>query len=61
MTDLWIIVYHITDPYFRNLGPNSTFFYPLQILQSSMQINLSVYVAGNSGILEASTDNNKFI
>ncbi|CAF3463422.1 unnamed protein product [Rotaria sp. Silwood1] len=49
------------DPYLRNLGPNSTFYYPLQILQSSMQINITVYVAGNSGILEASINNANFI
>jgi hypothetical protein len=50
-----------TNPYLTNLGPNSTFYYPLQILQSSMQINITVYVAGNSGILEASINNANFI
>jgi hypothetical protein len=49
------------DPDLRNLKTNSTFFYPLQIHQSSMQINLTVYVAGNSGILEGSINNANFI
>jgi hypothetical protein len=48
-------------PDLRYLGPNSTFYYPLQILQSPMQINLTVYVAGSSGILEASINNANFI
>ncbi|CAF1231406.1 unnamed protein product [Didymodactylos carnosus] len=50
-----------TDPWLRNLGPNSTFYYPLQILQSPMTINVTVYVAGNSGTLEASINNADFI
>ncbi|CAF3514014.1 unnamed protein product, partial [Rotaria sp. Silwood2] len=50
-----------SDPYLRNLGPNSTFYYPLQLLQSPMQINITVYVAGSSGILEASINNANFI
>jgi hypothetical protein len=48
-------------PDLRYLGPNSTFYYPLQILQSSMQINVTVYVAGSSGILEASINNGNFL
>jgi len=39
----------------------SNYSHPLQILQSSMQINITVYVAGNSGLLEASIDNANFI
>jgi hypothetical protein len=50
-----------SNPYLENLGPNSTFYYPLQILQSSMQINITVYVAGNAGILEASINNANFL
>jgi hypothetical protein len=50
-----------SDPDLRNLTSNSTFYYPLKILQSLIQINLTVYVAGNSGILEASINNEQFI
>lgn len=49
------------DPDLRNLSVNSTFYYPLQILRSPMQINITVYVAGNSSILEASLNNDQFI
>ncbi len=49
------------DPDLRNLNPNSTFFYPLQIHQSPMQISLTVYVAGESGILEAGINNEQFV
>ena len=49
------------DPDLRNLKTNSTFFYPLQIHQSSIQINFTVYVAGHSGILEGSINNANFI
>jgi hypothetical protein len=50
-----------SNPYLMNLGPNSIFYYPIQITQSSMQINITVYVGGNSGILEASINNANFI
>ncbi|CAF3298259.1 unnamed protein product [Rotaria sp. Silwood2] len=49
------------DPDLRYLGPNSVFYYPLQIRQSPIQINLTVYVGGNSGTLEASINNEQFI
>jgi hypothetical protein len=49
------------DPDLRNLDPNSTFYYPLQILQSPIQINLTVYVAGSSGVLEAGINNEQFV
>ena len=49
------------DPDLRNLGVNSTFFYPLQVLQSPIQIKLTVYVAGNPGILEAGINNGQFV
>ncbi|CAF1603387.1 unnamed protein product [Rotaria sp. Silwood1] len=45
----------------RYFGSNSTFYYPLQILQSPIQIHLTVYVSGNSGILEASINNEQFV
>ena len=35
--------------------------YPLQIPQSSMQINITVYVAGSSDILEALINNTNFL
>jgi hypothetical protein len=49
------------NPDLRNLGPNNTFFYPLQILQSPIQLNLTVYVGGSSGILEAGINNEQFV
>ncbi|UJR12213.1 hypothetical protein I4U23_016390 [Adineta vaga] len=49
------------DPDLRNLNLNMTFYYPLQILQPFIHLNLTVYVAGNSGILEASINNAQFI
>jgi hypothetical protein len=48
-------------PDLRNLESNSTFYYPLQIVQSPIQVNLTVFVAGNSSILEASINNDQFI
>ncbi|CAF5150704.1 unnamed protein product, partial [Rotaria sp. Silwood1] len=50
-----------TDPYLRYLGSNSTFYYPLLIQQSSMKINITVYIGGSLGILEASINNANFI
>ena len=49
------------DPDLRNLNPNSTFFYPIQVHQSPMKINLIVYVAGNSGVLEAGINNEQYV
>jgi hypothetical protein len=49
------------DPYLRYLRPNATFFYPLQIHQSPIQINVTVYTGGNSGILEGAVNNEQFI
>jgi hypothetical protein len=51
----------VHSPDLRYLPANSTFFYPLQIFQSPIQINLTVYIAGKSGLLEASINNNQFI
>ena len=48
-------------PDLRDLSSNSTFYYPLQILQSPIRINITVYVAGNSGILEGGINNEQFI
>ena len=50
-----------SDPDLRNLNPNSTFFYPLQIHQSPVKISLTVYVAGDVGILEAGINNEQFV
>lgn len=49
------------DPDLRNLQINSTFFYPLQVHQSPIQLHLTVYVAGESGVLEASINNGDFV
>jgi hypothetical protein len=55
---------HHNDPYpdpdLRNLGSNSTFYYPLKILESPIRINVTVYVGGNSSILEVSVNNEQF-
>jgi hypothetical protein len=48
-------------PDLRNLESNSTFYYPLQIFQSPIQLNLTVYVAGKASLLEASINNEQFI
>ena len=48
-------------PDLRNLTANSTFYYPLQIFQSPVQLNLTVYVAGNASLLEVSINNGQFI
>lgn len=49
------------DPDLRNLNPNSTFYYPLQIHQSPLKIDVIVYVAGNAGILELAINNEEFV
>ncbi len=47
-------------PDLRNLSVNSTFYYPLQIFQSPIQLNLTIYTAGKSGLLEAFINNDQF-
>jgi hypothetical protein len=49
------------DPDLRFLQPNSTFYYPIQIRQSPIQINITVYVGGNSGLLEGAINNEQFV
>ena len=49
------------DSDLRNLTANSTFYYPLQIHQSPLRLNLTVYVAGSSGILEGAIGNYQFV
>ena len=49
------------DPDLRNLSPNSTFFYPIQIHQSPIQLKIIVYVSGQSGLLEGGINNEQFI
>ena len=49
------------NPDLRNLSPNSTFFYPIQIHQSSIQLKIIVYVSGQSGLLEGGINNEQFI
>jgi hypothetical protein len=48
-------------PDLRYLRPNETFYYPLKIVQSPVRINVTVYVAGNAGILEGGINNEQFI
>jgi hypothetical protein len=45
--------HYVPDPRpdLRYLQPNSTFYYPIQIRQVPIQINITVYVAGKSGLL----------
>jgi len=45
----------------RNLESNSTFYYPLLIQQSPIEINVTVYVGGKAGILEESMNNANFV
>ena len=49
------------DPVLKYLGPNATFYYPLQIHQSPIRINVTVYTAGDSGVLEGAINNEQFI
>lgn len=48
------------DPDVRDISTNATFHYPLQIHQSPIRINITVYVAGNSGVLEGAINNGQF-
>jgi hypothetical protein len=50
-----------TNPDLRFLRPNSTFYYPLQIRQSPIQLNITVYVGGKSGLLEGGINNEQFV
>lgn len=45
----------------RNLSANSTFFYPIQMHQSSIQLKITVYVSGQSGLLEGGINNKQFV
>ena len=40
------------DPDLRIIRENSTFYYPLRVLQSPIRMNITVYTAGSSFILE---------
>jgi hypothetical protein len=55
--------HHVPDPNpdLRYLQPNSTFYYPLQIRQAPIQINITVYVGGKSGLLEGAINNEQFV
>jgi hypothetical protein len=50
----------LPHPDLRNLTVNATFFYPIQIFQSPIKLNLTVYVAGNASLLEAAISNGQF-
>jgi hypothetical protein len=49
------------NPDLRFLQPNLTFYYPLKIVQLPIQINITVYVGGNSGLLEGGINNEQFV
>lgn len=49
------------DPYLRYLQPNATFSYPLKILHSFDHTTVTVYVVGNSGVLEGAIKNEQFL
>jgi hypothetical protein len=55
--------HYVPDPRpdLRYLQPNSTFYYPIQIRQVPIQINITVYVAGKSGLLEGGINNQQFV
>jgi hypothetical protein len=56
---------HHYEPYptpdIRYIPPNSTFYYPFKITQSPIQINVTVYVGGNSSLLEGGINNEQFV
>ena len=49
------------DTYLRYLGVNAKFYCPLKIVQSPARINITVYTAGDGGILEGRINNEQFI
>ena len=49
------------DPDLRLIRENSTFYYPLRVLQSPIRINITVYVAGDSFTLEGAINNEQFV
>ena len=49
------------QPYLKYPQVNTTFYYPLKIVQSPMQINITLYVAGHPGILEGAINNEQFV
>lgn len=51
----------ITDPVIRNPRTNSSFLYPIRINKSPMKLNITVYVSGNSGVLEGAINNEQFL
>ena len=51
----------ILEPYIAYPQINTTFYYPLKIVQSPIQINITVYVAGKPGILEGAINNEQFV
>jgi hypothetical protein len=55
--------HYVPDPYpdVRYPVKNSTFYYPLQVHQSPIQINVTVYVGGKSGLLEGALNNGQFV
>jgi hypothetical protein len=48
-------------PYISYLPINSTFYYPLLVHQSPIQVNITVYTSLNSSSLEGSINNEQFV
>ncbi len=48
-------------PYINYLPLNSTFYYPLLVRQSPLQINITVYTSLNSSLLEGALNNEQFV
>jgi hypothetical protein len=48
-------------PDVRIIAANDTFYYPLQIRQSPIRINVTVYVGGDSGLLEGGINNEQYV
>ena len=48
-------------PDLRYIPPNSTFYYPFKITKSPVKINVTVYTAGVSDLLEGAINNQQFV
>ena len=53
------------DPYpysdLKIIAANDTFYYPLKIVESCVQINVTIYVGGQSNLLQVGINNEQFI
>lgn len=48
-------------PDLRYLPSNLTFYHPIQLRQSPIQLNITVYVAGKSGLLAGGLNNQQIV